>query len=116
MLSPAPAPAPTSNESIEILIGEVTAAAAVELLRALFEWERHGLTQRTRSAGGNLIAQLHELRQGTMGELDFEQVVRVYGLQALRERCVGEWNPVAGRILVDNVLDILDGVAKARLN
>jgi hypothetical protein len=93
------------------------AAAAIALLRALYEWERHELTPRTKAAGGDLITQLHELRQATLGEIaDFEQVARAYGLAALRGRCVGVWNPVAGRILVDNVLDILGKVVKTQLN
>ena len=117
MLSLAPVtPTPASQPDIRLLIGEVTAAAAVELLRALYEYERQELTAATRRAGGDLIAQLHELRRSTLTELNFEQVMRTYGLQALRGRCVGQWNPVAGRILIDNLLEILAGVAKARLN
>ena len=116
MLSPAPSSAAPAPDGTEHLIGEVMAAAAIALLRALYEWETGRLTPAAKAAGGNLVAQLYELRAATMGEFDFEQVVRIHGLQALRARCVGEWNPVAGRILIDNVLDILRQVAKARSN
>jgi hypothetical protein len=118
MLSPAPAaPAPASDEPIERLIGEVTAAAAVALMAALQEWQNGKLTPKTRTAGGDLVAQLWELRRATMGELDFEQVAWEQGRLALRQRCNGGGYPTkTGDILIESVLEILDKVVQAQLN
>jgi hypothetical protein len=115
MLSPATATPEPEPQSIEVLIGTVVAAAAIALLRALYEWE-NGLTPAARTAGGDLVAQLWELRQSTLGEIDFEQVARIYGTQALKKRCNGDYSATAGNILINNVLEILDKVVRTQLN
>jgi hypothetical protein len=116
MLSAAPA-SPAPDEPIEEIIGDVVAAAAIALMAAVQEWQANGerlgtvaIKQKSK-ANGDLIAHLYELRQATLGEIaDFEDVARVYGEQALRQRFNGGWNPIAGGIYIDGVMDILHRV------
>ena len=109
MLSPGPAtPAPAPEPDIKVLIGEAMAAAACIMAQALGEYWDGGLTPKTKTASGDLIAQLYELRQSTMGEFDFEQVALEYGWQTLRARCNGGGYPTkTGDILLEETLSIL---------
>ena len=71
---------------IERVIGEVVAAAARAIVRALMEYQNGGAQPATTRHGGDLIAQLYALRQACAGELDFDAVARSQGKRALRER------------------------------
>jgi hypothetical protein len=114
--APAPALARAPASEIEVLIGDVTAAAAAALAQALTEhWSDGGLSKKTKKTGGDWIADLWKLQQATRGELaDFEQVAREQGRLALQKRCNGGYHTVAAKsdILVDEVLKILDQVTE----
>jgi hypothetical protein len=128
MLTSAPLPVPASPLApplppIEPLIGEVTAAAAIATFAAWGEWQSGKLSARTRSAGGDLVAQLYMLRQAVMatGELrdGFDAVARERGRQALRRRCDGKLSERQIGELVDHVLELVEKVtafARAQLN
>jgi hypothetical protein len=70
----------------------VTAAAAAAIGQALVGFHDGGLTPATKTQGGDLVAQLYELQQATLGELDFAAVVR-------REGRGANEGAVAGNIL-----------------
>jgi hypothetical protein len=116
-------PAPLEPEPIEEVIGAAMAAAALALLAGVQQWLADGqrigtpaIKQKSK-VGGDLIAQLWQLRQATLGELDFESTARIYGEQALRKRCNGGGFPTkTGGILIDGVLEISDEVVRAQLN
>jgi len=107
-----PAPAPAIEPEIERVIGEATAAAAAALAQALTEhWSDGGLSFKAKKTGGDLVAELWKLRQGTLGELDFESVAREQGRRALAARCNGGGYPATqGDILIDETLRILNQV------
>jgi hypothetical protein len=110
-----PALTPASETEIEVLIGDVTAAAAAALAQALQEYWTGDLSLKTKLHGGDLVAELWKLRQSTLGEIDdFEQVAREQGRLALQKRCNGGYHAVAAKsdILVDEVLKILDQVTE----
>jgi hypothetical protein len=64
---PPSAAAGNPGAPIEVLIGEVAAAAVVALCRALAEFQDGGLTPASRTQGGDLIARLYKLQQATLG-------------------------------------------------
>lgn len=102
------APAP---DDIEEIIGAAVASAALALMAALQEFQADGLTKKTRTAGGDCIAALYELKQATLTEIpDFEATAREHGLAALRTRCNGSFNPRTSDIMVDSVIEILGKV------
>jgi hypothetical protein len=96
------------------VIGEATAMAAAALANALVGYLEGGsVTPTAKTTGGSLVAELYRLREATMGELEFEQVARTYGLQALRAKCNGSWGLVQGEELIDETLAALARVAEA---
>src|SRR5262245_18637171 len=113
----APAPAAPADEPIEEVIGDAVAAAAIALMAAVQEWQVGGqrlstpaIKQKSKT-GGDLIAQLYQLRQATLGEIaDFEEVARAYGQQALRARCNGAGYTKGCDVLLDSVFEILGRV------
>ena len=93
-LLPQPAqPAPqllSTPTEIELLVGQVTAAAVGALAQAVEHWRRTGdagAGSDTRLAAGDWVAQLVMLRAATVGEIvDFESVARTHALRLLQTR------------------------------
>jgi hypothetical protein len=112
---------PTAEPAVERLIGELVADCACLVAQGLGEsWNRGRMDGRmsaeTRQQGGALIGGLLELRNGTAGELDFDQVARSCGIRALRERGGDEVSDKTVNSLVDAALEVLDRIVRARLN
>ena len=110
-----PPAAPWVPEAIEGMIGDVAAAAAAVLSRALRELEQDGrISAATRRAGGELVAMLHKLKLVTADEVDFINTVRTFGITALRSRCAAD--AVALDTLIASVLEILAAVERSSRN
>jgi hypothetical protein len=119
-LAPLPLPAaplapPVPRSSIEYLIGDVVAIAAMAILKAANEFQHAGKCS-GRQAGG-WLALLLKIRQDTLGRIDdFESTAKVYGRQALRAR-FGDNVPDA---MIDEVaswpLQILAQAVRAAMN
>jgi hypothetical protein len=105
-----------SAPALEQVMGEVTAAAAVALARALREYQNDGLSSRNASSAfGDLIARLFELRL-CAGQLDFFAVVRARGARLLRERHGEDLNARTIAVLIDGALEALQQIVRAELN
>jgi hypothetical protein len=116
---------PDSQEpsgSIERAIGELVATAVGVLNQGLVDWVEHGgMRQQTRVRGGDVIAQLYDLRLFAAGSLDFEATAKEYGRRAVREFLAGHPDaPVVSDAQIDAwvamPLDILAKVMRARIN
>jgi hypothetical protein len=97
------------------------AAAASLVVEGLCQHVRSGQTTErmradTRRRGGEVIALLIEVREATAGEMDFDQVARERGAQALRERNGDAVDAETIDKLINGVLYIVHGVIKARLH
>jgi hypothetical protein len=104
-------PALVPSEPLEEIIGQAVASAALALAAGVHECFSSGLTPKTRTAGGDAIGLLWELKQATLGEIpDFEQIAREYGTKALAQKCNGGWQPRQGGVLIDGVIEILGKV------
>jgi len=112
---PAASPQPSALP-LEQTIGEVTADAAVVLARALREFQNDGLSARTRTHWGDLIAQLFELWQVCAGWIDFYAVARARGARLLQERYGRDISARTIAVLVDAVIEVLQRVVRAELN
>src|SRR5262249_717892 len=117
------APAPLSVASalpsappLDEVIGETAAAAALAIAQALHEFQTDGLSSRTRAQGGDLIAQLFELRLVYAGQLDFYAVARARGARLLQERYGEDINARTIAVLIDAVIEVLQQVVRAELN
>ena len=110
------APALPSALPLEQIIGEVTADAAVVLARALREFQNDGLSARTRTHWGDLIAQLFKLWQVCAGQVDFYAVTRARGARLLQERYGEDINARTIAVLIDGVLEILQQIVRSELN
>src|SRR5262249_53572668 len=114
-----PAPdQPSTATEIETLIGRQTAAAVAALAAAVQNW-RHtgdaGAGSGTRLAAGDGIAELVLLRAAVAGEIvDFEEVARTHGLALLRQRCGDHVSAGLLAMLVDDVLRLVDRVARTQ--
>jgi hypothetical protein len=105
-------PAPPAE--IEILIGQVTAAAVGELAAAVQEFNNGG-ARPSANAAADWVAQLVLLKQATLGELaDFEATARVQALQMLRQRCGAEVSDALLAGLIDDVLRLVNRVARTQ--
>jgi len=113
---PAPLSAPPSALPLEQIIGEVTAAAAVALARALHEFQTDGLSSRTRAQGGDRIVRLFELRLVYAGQIDFYAVARARGTRLLQKRYGRDINARTIGVLIDAVIEVLQQVVRAELN
>ena len=100
---------------IERVIGEVVAAAARAIVRALMEYQNGGAQPATTRHGGDLIAQLYSLRQSTIGYLDFDATARAPGKRVLRES-YADVSDAALDELVSWPLDILAKVVRSQLH
>jgi hypothetical protein len=96
---------------------------------ALDERANGGLRPRTKTCGGDLIAQLYGLRSAWLSQagLDFDATAREYGKRAIAARYAaakrelpdapqGELTDVMLDEMVSWPLDILAGVVRAELN
>jgi len=101
--------------AIERVIGELVAAAARAIVRALVEYQNGGAQPSTTRQGGDLIAQLYGLRQATVEELDFDATARACGKRVLRER-YDDVSDVVLDELVSWPLDILAEVVRSQMN
>jgi hypothetical protein len=72
--------------SLPVVIGEVTATAAIMIAVALDERANGGLTLKTRQRGGDLVAALYQLHQKCAGDFSFFDVAREQGKRALHAR------------------------------
>jgi hypothetical protein len=107
--------------AIEGIIGDLVAAAASLVVEGLCQYWHGGrmdgrMRGGTRRQGGEVIALLLEIREGTAGELDFDQVARERGAKALRERNGDAVDAETIDKLINGVLYIVHGVIKARLH
>jgi hypothetical protein len=103
--------------SIEQIIGELVATAATLVAQGLGQFKHEGrMGADTKHYGGETIALLYEIRQGTIGELDFDTVARVQGVRVLQERSGATIKPETISSLVDAAIYILNGVVRLRLN
>ena len=100
---------------LEQIIGEIAAAAAAGLARALREFQTDGLSFGTKMHVGDLIAQLFELRF-CAGQIDFYAIARAGGARLLQERHGGDLNARTIVVLIDGVLEALRQVVRAELN
>jgi hypothetical protein len=98
-------------------IGIQMAICAGALAEALTERRTGALTSATRTYGGNAIARLYELRQATVGKLDFDRVAREHGVRLLLEH--GGTNDISAATidtLVGGVLEILHKLVRSQSN
>jgi len=106
-----PVTLPSTPAEIEILIGQVTAAAVGALAAAVQDWQRDGDAgsgSDIRLAAGDWIAELVMLKQAVAGEIiDFESTARTHALQLLRQRCGANVSDGLLAILIDDVLRIV---------
>ena len=110
-----PAPEqPSISTELEILIGQVTAAAVGELAAAVQEFNNGG-ARPSANAAADWVAQLVMLRAATVGEVaDFEATARVQALQMLRQRCRAEVSTALLAGLIDDVLRLVDRVVRTQ--
>jgi hypothetical protein len=93
------------------MIGELVATAAGAVAVALENYRSTGV--RDGKEGGEWIAQLFELRQATLGEVDdFLAVARNHGRLVFREHCPNNVSDATIDLLVDAVLQVLGRVIK----
>jgi hypothetical protein len=111
-----PVTLPSTPAEIEILIGQVTAAAVGALAAAVREWHRDGDARPdTKAVQADLIAQLVELKQATVGEVsDFDTVARLHGLRLLQAHCGAAASEELLAMLVDDVLRLVDRVTRTQ--
>jgi hypothetical protein len=107
--------------ALEGIIGDLTAAAASLVVEGLCQhWHGGRMDGRMRAdirrRGGEVIALLLEIREGTAGEVDFDSIARERGAKTLREHHGDAVSAETIDGLIDAVLKILHGVSKLRLN
>ena len=108
----------STDKSIEIWIGEVTAAAVLAGFQALVDFEKFGaMTAETREENGTRIAQLFVLSQQAPDEIDFPAVVRRTGAHALHTHYDAAYRACYGKnfpeVVVDGIItDLLEILAK----
>ena|SRR6516165_8346473 len=100
---------------LEQIIGEIAAAAAAALARALREFQTDGLSFEAKMRVGDLIARLFELRL-CAGWIDFYAVARARGARRLRERHGEDLNAQTIAVLIGAVIEVLQQVVRAELN
>jgi hypothetical protein len=119
LTAPDPLPVASALPSalpLEQIIGEVTASAALMIVRALCEFQNGGLSARTRTHRGDLLARLFELWRVGAGQIDFYAVARARGARLLQERHGRDINARRIAVLIDAVIENLQQVVRAELN
>jgi hypothetical protein len=112
-----PVTLPSIPAELEILVGQVTAAAVGALAAAVQEFKNGGAEPGTKLAMGDRIAELVMLKQATAGEIiDFESTARTYGLQLLQKHCSGNVSASLLATLVDDVLRLVDKVIRTQIH
>ena len=99
--------------SLEEIIGEIAAGAALAIARALREFQTHGLSFEAKMRVGDLIARLFELRL-CAGPID--DAARTRGARLLRERYGEDLDARTIAVLIDGALEALRQVVRAELN
>jgi hypothetical protein len=113
---PAASPQP-SAPVLEQVIGEIAAATAVAIARALCEFQRNGLSAReTRMHAGAQVAQLFERWQVCAGRIDICIAARTHGTRVLRERYGRDINARTIAVLIDAVIKVLQHAIRMELN
>jgi hypothetical protein len=102
--------------ALEQVVGEIAAAAAVALARALREFQTDGLSTGSRTQWGDRIAQLFELRLVYAGQIDFYAVARAGGAHLLQQRHGEDLDARTIAVLLDGVIEVLQHVVRAELN
>jgi hypothetical protein len=113
-----PAPEqPAIPAEIEILIGQVTAAAVGGLAAAVQEFKNGGAESGTKLAAGDGIARLILLKQAVTGEIvDFEATARTQALQLLRAHCGDHVSTTLLAGLIDDVLRLVHKVTRTQIH
>ena len=105
-----------STPLLEQVIGEVTANAALAIVRAL-RHQNNGLSPRNAaSAFGDWIARLFELRLVYAGQIDFCAVAGAAGARLLRERYGEDLDARTITVLIDVVIEVLRHVIAREMN
>src|SRR5262249_7811595 len=114
---PAASPLPSALPLEEIL-GEIAAAAALEIARALRAHQNDELSFKNAatSAFGDGIAQLFTLWQVCAGQIDVCAIARARGARRLQERHGKDISARAVTALIDGVLKCLQQVIRSELN
>jgi hypothetical protein len=111
-----PASPRPSALTLEQIIGEIAAAAALAIARAL-RHQNNGLSPRNAaSAFGDRIARLFELRLVCAGQIDFYAAARARGARLLRERYGEDLDARTIAVLIDAVIEVLQRVVRLELN
>jgi hypothetical protein len=111
--APARSTAKPSPNTIERHVGEIVAAAACSILKALHEYQNGGLSSRTKMAGGDLLAQLYGLRCFMIDAWDFDAICREHGKLALR---AADFSASTADKLIDEVMILLHKIVRAEAN
>ena len=109
----APCPPLPQSPSIAELIGEIVAQITAVIAVGLDERSNGGLRPRTKTCGGDLIAQLYALREVYLAEpgaLDFNRVAREHG-----KRAIAAHYAAAARELGHPVAELTDAAARFSL-
>jgi len=109
---PVASPQP-STLPLEELIGEIAAGAALEIARALREFQTDGLSFEAKMRVGDLIARLFELRL-CAGPID--DAARTRGARLLRERYGEDLDARTITVLIDVVIEVLRHVIAREMN
>jgi hypothetical protein len=102
--------------SLEEIIGEIAAGAAVALARALREFQTDGLSIGAKMHVGAQIARLFVLWQVCAGQIDFYAVVQARGSHQLQERYGKDINARTIAVLIDAVIEVLRHTVHMELN
>jgi hypothetical protein len=115
-------PSGSQEPTVERAIGKLMATAVGVLNQGLVDWAEHGgLRRETKVRGGDIIAQLYDMKLFATGSLDFEATAREYGKRALREFIATQPDaPVIAEAQIEEwvemPLDILSKVVAARIH
>ena len=111
---PATSPRPSAL-SLEQIIGQTAAGAAVALARALREFQTDELSFGAKMCVGDWIARLFAL-QLCAGQIDFYAIAQAGGARALQERYGRDINARTIAVLLDAVIEALRHVVSRELN
>jgi hypothetical protein len=99
---------------LEHHVGAVVAVCAGAIAEAALELRNGAITERTKTAGGDAIAELFKLRQFMIADWpDFDRIARKRGVEA---SVACDVPLAAANMLVDAVLEILAKIVRDKLN